>query len=190
MDATTARPSAANPVAAWRSEHASFKRLLGLLRDQVAVFEDGQRPNYELMQNIISYLREYSDRYHHPREDAAFGRLALRAPREALVFTRLHQEHRVIAHAGEKLFALLEAVLEDTMVPRDELEMAAATYLVYYENHIDREERDVLPLAARLLGPDDWAAVDESAPAGPDPLLGPEPAQYYRDLRRLIALDD
>ena len=187
--ATRTNTTPANPIEVWHTEHAYFKRLLALLFDQVALFESGQRPNYELMQDIIAYLRNYSDKYHHPREDVAFARLAHRCPDQAAVFARLRQEHRVIANAGEKLAAQIEAILEDTILPRAEIEAAAATYLVYYENHINREERDVLPLAARLLTRADWDAVNAAVPGGPDPLFGSDPAQHYRDLRRQIALD-
>ena len=43
-----------------------------LLRRELDAFHSGERPNYELMLDIISYLREYSDEMHHPREDVAF----------------------------------------------------------------------------------------------------------------------
>jgi hemerythrin-like domain-containing protein len=185
---TRTRPTPANPIEVWHVEHKYFNRLLALLHDQVAVFESGQRPNYDLMEDIISYLRNYSDKYHHPREDVAFARLELRCPDLAPVLARLRQEHRVIANAGEKLLSQLEAILEDTVVPRSEVEMAAATYLVYYENHIAREEREVLPRAAHVLTQDDWDAVNAAVPAGPDPLFGNDAAQHYRDLRRQIAL--
>lgn len=32
------------------------------------------------MLEIVAYLRDYTDHCHHPREDAAFERLALRCP--------------------------------------------------------------------------------------------------------------
>ena len=178
-----------NPIEVWHTEHAYFKRLLDLLQDQVAVFETGQRPSYALMEDIISYLRGYSDKYHHPREDVAFARLETRMPGMAPVFARLRQEHRVIANAGEKLLGQLQAIQDDAILARSEVEMAASTYLVYYENHIGREERDVLPLAARMLTREDWQAVEKAVPAGDDPLFGPGPAQHYRDLRRQIALE-
>jgi hemerythrin-like domain-containing protein len=186
---TRIRPAPANPIEVWHTEHDYFKRLLALLHDQVAVFETGRRANYELMQDILSYLRGYSDRYHHPREDVAFARLELRAPEMGPVLARLRQEHRVIANAGEKLLGLLESILDDSLVPRSEVEAAAATYLVYYENHIAREEREVLPRAARALDAEDWEAVNAAVPAGPDPLFGTDPAQHYKDLRRQIALE-
>jgi hemerythrin-like domain-containing protein len=152
-------------VAAWHEEHARFNRLLGLLQAEVDVFHRGERPNYERMLDIIVYLRDFADRYHHPREDAAFARLARHCPDLELPLARLAQEHRVIAHAGETLRGQLQAVLDGAVIPRAEIEVAAATYLVYYGNHIAREEEDILPRAAEALTPADWQAVSEAAPA-------------------------
>lgn len=178
-----------NPVSAWHTEHVYFNQLLGLLRKELDVFHRGERPNYDLMLDIVSYLREYSDQYHHPREDVAFERLLERCPDLELTLMRLHQDHRVIAAAGEALQRQINAILEDAIVPRSELETALATYLVYYGNHIAREEEDVLTRAAVELTPQDWDAVKAAAPAGRDPLFGEHPQERYRDLRRRIALE-
>ena len=152
-------------IAAWHEEHAHFKRLLASLQAEVEVFHSGERPNYELMLEIIVYLRDFADRYHHPREDAAFARLARRCPDLALPLARLAQEHRVIAHAGETLRGQLQAVVDGAFVARAEIEVAAATYLVYYGNHIAKEEEDIRPRAAEALSTADWQAVSEAAPA-------------------------
>ena len=81
-----------DPIVVWHTEHGYFSRLLGLLHKQVEVFRTGQRPNYELMLDIISYLRNYSDRYHHPREDAAFARLSVLCPDLEPALASLGQE--------------------------------------------------------------------------------------------------
>jgi hemerythrin-like domain-containing protein len=179
-------PAMAAPIAAWHTEHVCFNRLLHLLQREVDVFHTGERPSYELMAEIISYLREYGDRFHHRREDVAFARLAKRCPDVQLELARLEQEHRVIAQAGETLLRHIEAILGGAMVPRAEVEMAAATYLVYYGNHIAKEEQDVLPRAAQHLTREDWEAVKAAAPAGADPLFGAVPQERYRDLRRRL----
>jgi hemerythrin-like domain-containing protein len=178
-----------NPVKAWQGEHAYFRRLLALLQKQVDVFHGGERPNYELMLDIVSYLREYSDKVHHPREDVAFTRLAQKAPELALPLERLKQEHRVMANAGEALKELLAEILDDAVVPRADVEMAAATYLVYYHSHIAKEEEDVIAHAARVLKPEDWAAVQAAVPSVPDPLFGDKFEERFRSLRRQIALE-
>ena len=179
----------AGPIAHWHTEHVYFNRLLELLHREADLFATGERPNYELMSDIVTYLREYSDRFHHPREDVAFERLAAHCPDLRLTLLRLSQEHRVIERAGERLQRHVEGILDGAMVPREEVEVAAATYLVYYGNHIAREEEDVLTAAARHLTAEDWAAVKDAVPTGRDPLFGAEPQARFRELRRRIGLE-
>ena len=179
----------ANPIAAWHAEHRYFGRLLALLHKQVDVFHTGEQPNYELMLDIVSYLRDYTDQVHHPREDIAFMHLAKHRPDLSLVLERLKQEHRVIAHAGETLRQLLQAIIDGTIVPRAEVEMAAATYLVYYGNHIAKEEEDILDRAAQALTKEDWEDVRRAVPAANDPLSRGAMEERYRELRRQIVLE-
>jgi hemerythrin-like domain-containing protein len=178
-----------SPTDAWRAEHAYFRTLLRLLQREVDLFHAGERPNYELMLDIISYLRDFSDRVHHPREDVAFFRMAKLRPELALPLARLRQEHAIIARAGDTLRELLVEILDGTVVKRAEVEVAAAMYLVYYGNHIAREEEDVVGEAARSLTAQDWEAVHDAVPATPDPLFGEAPAERFRALRRKIAAE-
>lgn len=178
-----------NPVALWHAEHDYFRRLLDLFERQIDVFHAGDQPNYPLMLDIIYYLRHFTDQSHHPREDVAFARLAVRKPEMELQLARLLQEHRVIIHIGENLEKSLELAVADAFVPRADIEALAATYLVYYRSHLAREEQEVLPLAGEALTPEDWDSVRGAAPAMPDPLLGSAPAARFRELRRQIALE-
>lgn len=175
----------ANPIALWHAEHGSFSRLLDVLEEQVARFHEGETPDFDLMLEIVSYLREFGDRFHHPREDAAFASLVTRDPTLRLPINRLLQEHRVIAVAGEELVTRLNEVIGDALVLRATVEAAAALYLAYYRHHLATEERQILPRAALLLTAQDWDIVARAAPSGPDPLFGEAPA--YRRLRELMA---
>jgi hemerythrin-like domain-containing protein len=179
--------SPSSPLAAWRTEHEYFRRLLTLLQREVDVFHGGERPDYELMLDILNYLREYGDAFHHPREDVAFARLIERRPEMALPIARLRQEHRVIARAGERLVELLDEALDDAVLSRAEVEVAAATYLVFYGNHIDKEEETVLGAAEKALTREDWQAVRDAVSPPPDPLFGVPPQERYRQLARRLA---
>jgi hemerythrin-like domain-containing protein len=177
-----------SPTAHWHAEHANFTKLLDVLDRQLALFHAGENPNYELMLDIVSYLRHFPDRHHHPHEDVAFARLAARDPAMQVKVNRLLQEHRVLAKAGDDLLALLNQAADEAIIARVEVEAAAATYLIYYRHHIASEERDILPRAAELLTPEDWSAVAAAVPPGHDPLFGEQSEERYRELRRLIAL--
>lgn len=171
-----------DPLARWHAEHVNFAALLDLLELQLAAFHAGDRPDYDVMVDIIQYLRSYSDLVHHPREDVAFTRMAERDAALSPVLSRLMQEHRVIAWAGEALLRRLEESASDAMVSRSEVEAAAATYLVYYRHHLNTEEREVLPKARGLLGEDDWKAVVAAGPAIDDPLIAEVAEARYRGL--------
>jgi len=175
-------------IALWQAEHRYYGRLLDLLERQVVAFHADDGPNYELMLDIVSYLRYFPDRIHHPREDVAFARLVRRDPELKAPIERLLQEHRVIAAAGTELLACLQQVVDDVVVERAKVEAAAATYLVYYRRHLALEDRDIVPRAQQLLAPEDWEAVMAAIPAGTDPLFGEHAEPRYRELRRQIAL--
>lgn len=175
-----------DPLAGWHSEHARFSHLLDILDAQVESFHRGEQPNYELMRDIVYYLRSYADEVHHAREDVAFARLVKRSPAMSCVVQRLLQEHRVITVAGAEFLQRLEEATGDMMVPRASLEAAAAIFLVYYRHHIEKEEREVLPRAAALLTPEDWAAVMAAIPAQLDPLFGDDVNERFEQLRRQI----
>jgi hemerythrin-like domain-containing protein len=178
-----------NPVLYWHAEHANFSRLLDILDKQLGEFHSGGTPNYELMTDIVTYLRHFPDRHHHPREDAAFVLLSERDPAMKIPLARLQQEHRVIAAAGEDFLKTLREVDAGSLVERAAVEAVAAMYLVYYRHHIASEERDVLPAAERLLTAGDWASIAVARPVSRDPLFGDEDDAGYRELRRHILLE-
>jgi hemerythrin-like domain-containing protein len=173
-------------IALWHTEHANFSRLLALLEEQVTQFHDGEQPDYGLMLDIVSYLRECPDRFHHPREDVMFAQLVARDPTLQIPINRLLQEHRVISVAGEELRLLLEDVIAGAVVRRTSLEAAAAVYLAYYRHHLSTQEREVLPRAAQTLTPQDLAAIASAVEPGPDPLFGPTPNERYRELHEVL----
>jgi hemerythrin-like domain-containing protein len=177
-----------DPIKAWHEEHLYFRRLLRLLQEEVDVFACGDEPNYQLMHDVISYLREWGDTYHHPREDEAFRRIAKKRPDRQLPIARLMQEHRVVARTGEELERMLEEVEAGSIIPRAQLEVAAATYLVYFGNHIAKEEEDILPLASAVLAAEDWQAVKDAAPIR-EPEFPGDPLERFRDLRHRIEME-
>jgi hemerythrin-like domain-containing protein len=178
-----------NPTAHWHAEHANFTRLLDLLERQVMAFHKAERPDYDLMLDICKYLQHYPGRHHHPREDIAFACLMKRDPMFKQQIARLMLEHRAIATAGEQLIGMLEDCIAGGLVERAAVEACADTYLVYYRQHIEEEEIEIVPAAARLLTPDDWAAVAAAVPASHDPLFGDAQEERYRELRRQIAIE-
>jgi hemerythrin-like domain-containing protein len=175
-----------DPTAGWLAEHQNFSRLLDLFEREIARIHAEERPDYELMLDVLTYLRHFPEHQHHPREDVAFARLIGHDGSVAPLVNRFLQEHRVITEAGRSLHELLEGVLGDGMVERTRLEAECATFLVYYRHHIAGEDTLVIPLAGKTLTSEDWKAVSEAISHAPDPLFGAQVEQRYRELRRRI----
>lgn len=176
----------ADPVILWHSEHRRFAQLLDFLERQMAAFHEGNHSQYELMRDVVYYLHHFADCSHHPREDVAFARIVKHDPSQQLAINRLLQEHRIIGAAGEALLKLLDDILNDTVIERATVETAAATYLVYYRHHLVAEESEILPLAAKILTPQDWAAVSAAVPDIADPLFGDDVGVRFRALSEQI----
>ena len=174
-----------HPVGRWHSDHSKFALLLDLLEQQVDSMHKSGSPNYELMHSIVYYLRHNPDRFHHPREDVAFARMAERDPQLQLELARRMQEHVVIAAVGEKLLNCLNEITTGAVTDTAALEAAAATYLVYYRDHLAAEEREVIPRAMDLLTSADWRAV-AAIPTEPDPLFSADVDARYCELRKQI----
>ena len=177
-----------NPTSYWHAEHANFTRLLDLLEQQIIAFPTDAHPDYELMLDVCDYLEHFPDRFHHPREDAAFALLVRKDPGLKDKVARLTHEHRIIAWVGKQFKSLLSACVDGSIVGRAEVEACASMYLVYYRQHLAEEEEEIIPAAGRLLTPADWAEVAVAVPVGRDPLFGEESLEKFRELRRLIAL--
>jgi len=173
----------------WHYEHVRFAQLLKMLEAQASALDRGVDPHYELMRDILFYLRAYGDRVHHPREDVAFSMLLTRAPELAATIERLRVEHRTIAEKAEDLHRHLDEIVEDVIVPRAVFEQSVAEFLTLYRNHIATEEREVLPTAARLLRHEDWSAAASEVPGQADPLFGEQVLAPFRALRAQIERD-
>jgi len=175
-----------DPIAGWRAEHDNFSRLLDVFEREVMRFHSGDAPDYELMLDILLYLRHFPERTHHPREDVAFERLVAYDSSLQPVVNRLLQEHRVIAVEGARVRDLLEAVVADSFVERAQVEAACASFLLYYRHHITAEDTKIMPQAAQMLTAEDWHAVGKAVSSVRDPLFGEQVDERYRELRRKI----
>ena len=177
-----------NQIEKWKAEHVEFIRLLGMLKSQIGLFHQQAEANYELMLDIVYYLTQYPDRFHHPREDIAFAKLV---ERDASARPRVHEllgEHKVIAASGKRLVEQLNGILAGAILEREAVEMDAASYIVYYRQHMAREEADLFPRLEDVLGREDWRAVEDAITPQADPLFGREVGQRYQQLHRQILL--
>lgn len=172
----------------WDNEHKNFSRLLDALEAQLALLRTEGQPDYELMMSIMDYMTSYTDRIHHPREDIIFAKVAERAPVVRKSVAELANQHREMAKNGKILRARLQNILNDMVESRQLLESEGKAYIAAFRSHMDKEIKEIFPIACRVLSQSDWDRIDaESGPLEADPLATERLGQQYASLRREIA---
>lgn len=173
------------PIEALERDHRNMKRLLALIEDQVDGFHRGTPLDFDLLRSVMDYIRNFPDRFHHPREDLIFRRLALRQP-AAAGGGDLLEEHRLLAELAARLAEAIGNVELEIDLPRAALEGAARAYVAACRHHMAEEERVLFPLAQQRLTDADWAEIAKAPSAPADPLFGGEVEQRYLRLHERI----
>jgi len=173
-------------IAALDRDHANVARLLELLESEILAIEVGKTPDYPLLQDIMRYMTQYPDRFHHPKEDLIFVQLLKRDPGARADVDDLLEEHISIGLAGQKFDRLLRTSSVDSVDLREQLGTSGLGYIRALREHMLKEERKLFPLAKVILTKEDWQVIDTEVDAIEDPLFGAAIADEYQRLYRLI----
>jgi hemerythrin-like domain-containing protein len=169
-----------------RAEHASMAMLLTTLERQMALFEGAERPDYGLVEEIISYFLDFPDQCHHPKEDMVAAKLLALAPEQAKSLNRLIAQHEEIAALTRRFAALFRQVLNEAELPRAVILRATIQFVTSQRHHMEMEDAHFLPLAEKLLSSDDIAELNSKLEARQDPLTHLSADQRYSRLRDTI----
>ena len=173
-------------IAVWRADHLNFAKLLDILEAQLQRLHTGDEPNYELMLDIMFYMTHYSDLLHHPREDLAFAKIKERDSSAGPLVDELARQHEFIKECGEELVTDLDGIVNGSIISRERVELPGRNYIAHFRNHMQREEDEILPLAAMLLRDKDWSAIEATLQHREDPVFGTNAEQRYAALRHEI----
>jgi len=157
-----------------RQEHAA---LAAMLRSIVMLLEQhrkkGTLPDFAALRAMLFYVDEFPEKRHHRKEtDLLFPKLRARTPMSRELMDRLDSDH---AWGERRIRNVEHALLAFEMLgePRREaFESAVNDYVDFYLNHMALEEREILPLAERVLTDNDWRGLDEAFSQNRDPLTG------------------
>ncbi len=161
-----------------RDDHANLAELLDAVERQLAVFDRGERPDYEMMQGALEYCLDYPDLYHHPMEDSIMRRLRARDPATAEAVGDLEAEHRALNAETRRFAAVIDEVLQEIEVRRDVFEAKARSFIQHYRDHMRKEEEVFLPAAAKALSPRDLAEIEAEVGRREDLLFGAAAARF------------
>ncbi len=160
-----------HPLDGLAQEHKVFANLLDTMSEQIAQFQNGKQPDYDLLRDIFDYMTNYPDRLHHPHEDVIFGRIVQLVPASHAHVETLMQQHKSIAASGARFLGRLQSALDGAILPRKAVEQPALEYISLYREHMRIEEQEIFPLCRERLRREDWDAVATAFKMQDNPLL-------------------
>ncbi|QSI31951.1 hemerythrin domain-containing protein [Variovorax sp. RKNM96] len=167
-----------------RQEHAA---LAAMLRSILLLLEQhrkkGALPDFATLRAMLFYVDEFPEKRHHRKEtELLFPKLRARTPISRDLLDKLDSDH---ARGERRIRDVEHALLAFEMLGesrRETFERTVGEYVDFYLNHMALEEREILPLAERVLTEDDWLDLDEAFAQNRDPMTGHVPDLEYNAL--------
>lgn len=165
-------------------EHRSLGAVLHGLRFLVReALEKGRELDFKLLWAMIYYMDAFSQRLHDPREEAyLFAKIMERTHEADEIIARLKQQHAdSVEHLRklELMLGQLEAGVPGSLATfASEVEQMVEAA----RQHMQLEEKTVIPLAKKYLTTEDWIGIAEAFGEHGDPRFGAKPEHEFRDL--------
>jgi hemerythrin-like domain-containing protein len=178
------------PLAQLYEEHSSLAAVLHAMSALVReVREHGKYIDPKIFRAILYYLDVFTEREHHWKEEAVlFPRIRQRTREADAILDRLACEHESGEQAIrdlEQAFVRYEEHGDTEFAP---FAAAVDSYVKHYCEHMRTEEREVMPVAQRVLTAQDWADIETAFAAHRDPLAGASPETNHDKLFRRIVM--
>ena len=173
-----------------RDEHRALASVIKGLQFLIQEIQNrNQAPNFPLLQAIVSYIEQFPDKLHHPKEDQyLFPALRQRYPASAAELDILEDEHERGTAITERVVETLREYAADHAC-FEAFAQAVDDYANFHWAHMRREEDIILPLAEAHLTPEDWININAAFKSNSDPLVGINTQREFRELfRRLVNL--
>lgn len=169
-------------------DHRNIIQLLDVLSDKVDLLKQDEKVDYQLIKSIIVYLKKYSDKYHHPKEDLIYSYYLKYRVVTDQVANRLSDEHKQLKVITTDLDEMLEMILLDAIVSKDLFIEQLELFVTRQNQHLEYEEQQILPAIKSSLTPDDWMNLNQQWKHKEyvDPLFGDKVSEEFKALAEII----
>jgi hemerythrin-like domain-containing protein len=169
-----------------REDHRNMGLMLDLLERDLTRVRDSEKPDYELIHDIMRYMTVYSDAVHHPKEDLLYSAMKSETPALADGLEKVGPEHRELAILSETLRNDVEAIASGAAVTRFRLVADMSDYVERLREHMTWEEEDLFQRADALVAAESEMFVEISHLDNLDPVFGPEREHSFANLLQNI----
>ncbi len=170
-----------------RAEHRQMARVMKLFSEQLRTIEAGEIVDTHVVYEIMDYMVNWPDRYHHPREDVVYAKVAELSDEAAESVANLQREHDEMVRSGRAVLTRIEGWRAGTISGQALIE-SGRDYIERSYAHMNREENEVFPRIEDLLSAEDWLELARENRLRPvsDPVFGPRVQRDFRNLARKL----
>ncbi|MCP5424910.1 MAG: hemerythrin domain-containing protein [Gammaproteobacteria bacterium] len=176
-----------NVLQSLQKDHGNFDRVLGLLGEQLTLLQQAELPDFQLMLDIVDYLQNYADLYHHPKEDAIFGYHLERCPEGRTEIELMIRQHVELRQNTSQMRFAIDGILHGDIMLRAEFTERLANFIEQQSDHLKAEETQLFPLFSSLFSAADWRFIEKLIPTRNDPLFGETVEKQYTAILDRIA---
>ncbi len=155
-----------------RLDHANMARMLHVLQLKQKKLEKGERPNFQLMREVVDYILAYMEDFTAPLERVFVERLQAKAPDQVSQVENMLSDYRRFKPRLERLSADIDTVLMDMVLPMDRFAEDLKQYLAAHRSYLRQERENLFPLVEKHFDEDDIAALRQALPEGAEKELG------------------
>jgi hemerythrin-like domain-containing protein len=172
---------------ALRAEHRHMGTVMQLFAAQLEAIEAGELVDTHVVYEIMHYMVAWPDRFHHPREDLIYARVAEVDPARADDIDTLQRDHDQTARRGQSLLRDIERWREGG-VPATAVIKNGRAYIDHIYEHMNIEEKLVFPKIEATLSWQDWRdlAEDDQLKAVTESVFGPRVQREFRNMARKL----
>ncbi|CAH0532665.1 hypothetical protein VST7929_00506 [Vibrio stylophorae] len=164
-------------------EHRQMSQLLAVLTNIHRAIGKEQPVRFDLVRDIIDYLQDHAEHYHHPKEDLIYNHFKRYYPDQAMAVIQLSREHEELESITEEFMTAVQMVLFDAVIPLSVFYDKLGAYIERQRLHLHLEEQVILPKIAQYFGDDDWQELKAQWQHDhEDPLFGHHIDSKYRAL--------
>ena len=174
-------------IRALYAEHVQLFMVMQVFKEQLGAIERGEVVDTHVVYEVMDYMVTWPDRFHHPREDLIYARVAEIDPGALDDVDTLQRDHDNTAQVGRQLLKLIEN-WRSGEAAGSEVVTRGREYISHIYEHMNVEEKLVFPKVEATLTPRDWFELseDDKLRGVSDSVFGPRVQREFRNMARKI----
>lgn len=149
-----------------RRDHANMARMLHVLQLKYKTLAQGERPNFQLMREVVDYILSYMDGFAAPLERICVERLQDKTSEQLPLMAQMANDYRQLKPCLVQLSNDIDMILMDNILPMDRFADDLKSYLDAHRSYLRHEREGLFPLIDQYFSPEDMEELREALPAG------------------------